>query len=46
MEEVDVVIAKSQDVAGKAPVDFLGTTIILEVLVVGKNIDDEFGTEQ
>ena len=45
MEEVDVVVAESQDVVGKATVDFLGAAIILEVLVVGKNIDDEFGTE-
>ena len=46
MEEADVVVAKSQDVAGKAAVDLLGAAIILEVLVVGKNIDDEFGAKQ
>jgi hypothetical protein len=43
MEEVDVVVAKGQDVVGKAVVDFLGATIILEVLVVSEDIDDEFG---
>ena len=43
MEEADVVVAKGQDVAGKAAVDFLGATIILKVLVVSEDIDDEFG---
>ena len=43
MEEVDVVVTKGQDIAGKAVVDFLGALIILEVLVVSKDIDDEFG---
>ena len=46
MEEADVVVAKGQDVAGETMVDFQGTAVILEVLVVGKNIDDEFGAEQ
>ena len=45
MEEADVVIAEREDVAGEATVDFLGAPIILEVLVVGENIDDEFGSE-
>ena len=43
MEEADVVVAKGQDIVGKAAVDFLGAMIILEVLVVGEDIDDEFG---
>ena len=45
MDEVDVVIAKRENVAGKATVDFLGTTVILEVLVVGKDVDEELGAE-
>ena len=46
VEEADVVVAEHEDVAGKASVDFLGAAVILEVLVVGENIDDEFGAEE
>ena len=45
MEEADVVVAESQDVVSKAMIDFLGAAVILEVLVVGKNVDNEFGAE-
>ena len=45
MEEADVVVAKGQDIVGKAAVDFLGTTIVLEVLVVSEDIDDELGAQ-
>ena len=45
MEEADVVISESQDVAGKATIDLLGAAVILEVLVVSKNIDDKLGAE-
>ena len=30
---------------GEAAVDFLGAVVILEILVVGKNIDDKLGTK-
>ena len=46
MEEADVVVAEHEDVAGEATVDFLGAPVVLEVLVVGENVDDEFGSEQ
>ena len=45
MEEADVVVAECEDVAGEATVDFLGAPVILEVLVVGENIDNKFGSE-
>ena len=45
MEKADIVIAKGQDIASKAAVDFLGATIVLEVLVVSEDIDNEFGTQ-
>ena len=45
MEEVDVVIAEREDVVGKATIDFLGASVILEVLVVGEDVDNEFGSE-
>ena len=45
MEEVDVVVAKGQDVVSEAMVDFLGATIVLEVLVVGEDIYDELGAK-
>ena len=45
MEKADVVVAERKDVMGKVTVDFLGAAVILEVLVVSKNIDDELGTE-
>ena len=45
MEEADVVVAEREDVVGEATVDFLGAPVILEVLVVGKNVDDKFGSE-
>ena len=43
MEKVDVIVSKSQDIAGKAAVDFLRAAIILEVLVVSEDINDKFG---
>ena len=45
VEEADVVVAEREDVASEATVDFLGALVILEVLVVGENIDDELGSE-
>ena len=44
MEEADVVVTKGQDIVCKVAVNFLGASIILEVLVVGEDIDDEFST--
>ena len=46
MEEADVIVAKREDVASEATVDFLGTPVVLEVLVVGENINDEFGSKE
>ena len=46
VEEADVVVAECQDVASEAAIDFLGTAIILEILVISENVDDEFGTEE
>ena len=46
MEEADVVVAEREDVASETMVDFLGASVILEVLVVGENIDDKFGSEE
>ena len=45
VEEADVVITERQNVAGKTTVDFLGAAVILEVLVIGENIDDELGPD-
>jgi hypothetical protein len=45
MEEANVVVAEREDIVGKATVNFLGAPVILEVLVVGENVDDEFGSE-
>ena len=45
MEEADVVIAEREDVAGKATINFLGASVILEVLVVGEDVDNEFCSE-
>ena len=46
VEEADIVVAECQDVAGEAAIDFLGAAVILKILVIGKNVDDEFGTEE
>ena len=46
MEEADVVVAKGEDVVGEATVDLLGASVILEVLMVGENVDNEFGSEE
>jgi hypothetical protein len=46
MEEADVVITERKDVSSEATVYLLGTAIILEVLVVGKNINNKFGSEE
>ena len=46
VEEADVVVAECQDVAGEAAIDFLGASVVLEVLVISKNVDKEFGAEQ
>jgi hypothetical protein len=43
MEEVDIVVAQGQDVAGKAAIDLLGAMIILEIFMVSEDVDDEFG---
>ena len=46
VKEPNVVVAEGQDVAGKAAVNFLGAAVVLEVLVVGEDVDDEFGAQQ
>ena len=46
MKEPDVVVAEREDVAGEAAVNFLGAAVVLEVLVVGKDVDYEFSAEQ
>ena len=46
MEEADIVVAKHEDVASETTVDFLGTSVVLEVLVVGKDIDNKFGSKE
>ena len=46
MEEADVVVAEREDVASEAAVDFLGAAVILEVLVVGEDVDDKFGADE
>ena len=46
MKEADVVVAECQDVAGEAAIDFLGAAVILEILVISKNVDDELGTKE
>ena len=45
MKEADVVITEREDVVSEATVDFLGAPVILEVLVVGENIDDKLGAK-
>ena len=45
MEEADVVVAERKDVAGEATVDFLGATVILKVLVIGKDVNEELGSQ-
>ena len=44
MEEADIVVAKGENIAGEMAVDFLRTTIVLKVFVVGEDIDNKFGT--
>jgi hypothetical protein len=46
MEEADVVVAEREDVASETTVDFLGAPVVLEVLVVSKNVDNKFGSEE
>ena len=46
MEEADVVVAEREDVVSEAMVDFLGAPVILEVLVVGENVNNELGSEE
>ena len=44
MEKANVVVSKGKDVAGKAAVDFLGAVVVLKVLMVGEDINNEFGS--
>ena len=46
MEEADVVIAERENVASETTVYFLGAAIILQVLVIGKNINDKLGSKE
>ena len=46
VEEADVVVAEREDIAGEAAVDFLGASVILEILVVSENVDNKFGAKQ
>ena len=46
MKKVNIVVAEGQDVAGEAVVDFLGATIILEIFVIGEDVDNKLGTQQ
>ena len=46
MEEADVVVAERQNIAGEMTVDLLGASVILEVFVVGENVNDELGAKQ
>ena len=45
MKKADIVVAEHEDVVGEATVDFLGASVVLEVLVVRENVDDEFRTQ-
>ena len=45
MDEADVVVAEREDIVSEATVDFLGAAVILEVLVIGKDVDEEFGSD-
>ena len=44
MEKVNVVVSEGEDVMGKVAVDFLGAAVVLKVLVVGEDINNEFGS--
>ena len=46
MEKADVIVAEREDVASDATVDFLRAPVILEVLVVGEDVDNKFGSEE
>ena len=43
---MDVVVAESEDIAGKTVIDLLGTAIVLKVLVIGEDINDELSSQQ
>ena len=44
MDKADVVIAEGKDVVGEVAVDLLGAVIILKILVIGEDINNEFGS--
>ena len=46
VEKADVVVAESEDIAGKTVIDLLGTAIVMEVLVIGEDINDELSSQQ
>ena len=46
VKEMDIVVAQGEDVASKAAVNLLGASVVLEILVIGKNINNESGTQQ
>lgn len=45
MEEADIVVAKGENVVGEAAVDLLRAVVVLEVLVVSKDVNDEFSAQ-
>ena len=45
VDEANVVVAKRQNVAGEAAIDFLGAPVVLEIFVISEDVDNKFGTE-
>ena len=46
VKKVDIIVAEGEDIVGKMTVNFLGATIVLEVLVVGEYVDDKLSSQQ
>ena len=46
MDEADIVVTEGKNVAGETAIDFLRAAIVLKVLMVGEDIDNEFGSQQ
>jgi hypothetical protein len=46
VDETDMVVSEGKDILGEVVVKLLGTAVILEILVIGEDVDNELGTKK
>ena len=46
VDEVNVIVAKGEDITGETAVDLLRAAVVLEILMVGEHVNDELSSQQ